>query len=143
MIFKVDNVLDCNICDKFLTLLIQDERQYDKSIDENFVVKDYFINMINDNNILLLYKDNNIPLGYIFAKYIDNSYLIDGLYVDINYRNRGIASKLLYEIINYINNYDIYINVIKDNIIAFNLYKSIGFSVISSDGLKYNMKYIK
>jgi ribosomal protein S18 acetylase RimI-like enzyme len=143
MIIKVDNVLDCNICDKFLTLLIQDERQYDKSIDENFVVKDYFINMINDNNILLLYKDNNIPLGYIFAKYIDNAYLIDGLYVDINYRNRGIASKLLYEIINYINNYDIYINVIKDNIIAFNLYKSIGFSVISSDGLKYNMKYIK
>jgi ribosomal protein S18 acetylase RimI-like enzyme len=143
MIIKVDNVLDCNICDKFLTLLIQDERQYDKSIDENFVVKDYFINMINDKNILLLYKDNNIPLGYIFAKYIDNAYLIDGLYVDINYRNRGIASKLLYEIINYINNYDIYINVIKDNIIAFNLYKSIGFSVISSDGLKYNMKYIK
>jgi ribosomal protein S18 acetylase RimI-like enzyme len=143
MIIKVDTVLDCNICDKFLTLLIQDERQYDKSIDENFVVKDYFINMINDNNILLLYKDNNIPLGYIFAKYVDNSYLIDGLYVDINYRNRGIASKLLYEIINYINNYDIYINVIKDNIIAFNLYKSIGFSVISSDGLKYNMKYIK
>ena len=47
MIIKVNSIDDCKICDNFLTLLIQDERKYDTTIDEKFVVKDYFINMIN------------------------------------------------------------------------------------------------
>lgn len=60
MIIKVQNVDDCRICDDFLTLLIQDERKYDATIDASFVVKDYFVNMINDMNILLLYKEDNV-----------------------------------------------------------------------------------
>ena len=68
MIVKANNINDCNICDEFLTLLIQDERKYDNTIDENFVVSNYFINMINGQNILLLYKNKNKPIGYIFAK---------------------------------------------------------------------------
>ena len=59
MIIKVNNINDCNICDEFLTLLIQDERKYDNTIDENFVVSNYFINMIKWQNILLLYKKEN------------------------------------------------------------------------------------
>ena len=54
MIIKVNSIDDCKICDNFLTLLIQDERKYDTTIDAKFVVKDYFINMINNHNILLL-----------------------------------------------------------------------------------------
>ena len=46
MIIKVSSKNDCDICDKFLTYLIQDERKYDKSIDKDFIVNDYFINMI-------------------------------------------------------------------------------------------------
>ena len=57
MIIKVNSIDDCKICDNFLTFLIQDERKYDTTIDEKFVVKDYFINMINNQNILLLYKN--------------------------------------------------------------------------------------
>mgnify|MGYP000195326799 FL=1 len=70
MIVKANSIEDCKICDNFLTLLIQDERKYDNTIDEKFVVvvKDYFINMINNQNILLLYKKENKPMGYIFAK---------------------------------------------------------------------------
>lgn len=56
MITKVNSIDECKICDKFLSLLIQDERRYDNTIDEKFVVKDYFINMITNQNILLLYK---------------------------------------------------------------------------------------
>ena len=100
MIIKVNSIDDCKICDNFLTLLIQDERKYDTTIDEKFVVKDYFINMINNQNILLLYKNENKPIGYIFAKKIDDKYLIDGLYIDINFRNKGIATKLIKVIIN-------------------------------------------
>ena len=146
MIIKANSIDDCKICDNFLTLLIQDERKYDTTIDEKFVVKDYFINMINNQNILLLYKNENKPIGYIFAKKIDNKYLIDGLYIDINFRNKGIATKLIKVIIKEIyslGNYKIFINVLKKNKVAVNLYKNIGFIVEQEDELKFYMCYSK
>ena len=146
MIIKVNSIDDCKICDNFLTLLIQDERKYDNTIDEKFVVKDYFINMINNQNILLLYKNENKPIGYIFAKKIDDKYLIDGLYIDINYRNKGIATKLIKVIIKEIyslGDYEIFINVLKENKVAVNLYKNIGFIVEQEDELKFYMCYNK
>lgn len=146
MIIKVNSIDDCKICDNFLTLLIQDERKYDTTIDEKFVVKDYFINMINNQNILLLYKNENKPIGYIFAKKIDDKYLIDGLYIDINFRNEGIATKLIKVIIKEIyslGDYKIFINVLKKNKVAVNLYKNIGFIVEQEDELKFYMCYNK
>ena len=146
MIVKVNSIEDCKICDNFLTLLIQDERKYDNTIDEKFVVKDYFINMINNQNILLLYKKENKPIGYIFAKKIDDKYLIDGLYVDLNFRNNGIATKLIKEIIREIyllGDYKIFINVLKKNKVAVSLYKNIGFMVEQEDELKFYMCYNK
>ena len=146
MIIKVNSIDDCKICDNFLTLLIQDERKYDTTIDEKFVVKDYFINMINNHNILLLYKNENKPIGYIFAKKIDDKYLIDGLYIDINFRNKGIAKKLIKVIIKEIyslGDYEIFINVLKENKVAVNLYKNIGFIVEQEDELKFYMCYNK
>ena len=146
MIIKVNSIDDCKICDNFLTLLIQDERKYDTTIDEKFVVKDYFINMINNQNILLLYKNENKPIGYIFAKKIDDKYLIDGLYIDINFRNKGIATKLIKVIIKEIyslGDYEIFINVLKENKVAVNLYKNIGFIVEQEDELKFYMCYNK
>ena len=146
MIVKVNNINDCNICDEFLTLLIQDERKYDNTIDENFVVSNYFINMINGQNILLLYKKENKPIGYIFAKKIDDKYLIDGLYVDINFRNKGIATKLIKEIIREIyllGDYEIFINVLKKNKVAVNLYNKLGFNTKDDTDSRYYMKYKK
>ena len=146
MIIKVNSIDDCKICDNSLTLLIQDERKYDTTIDEKFVVKDYFINMINNQNILLLYKNENKPIGYIFAKKIDDKYLIDGLYIDINFRNKGIAKKLIKVIIKEIyslGDYEIFINVLKENKAAVNLYKNIGFIVEQEDELKFYMCYNK
>lgn len=146
MIIKVNNINDCNICDEFLTLLIQDERKYDNTIDENFVVSNYFINMINGQNILLLYKKENKPIGYIFAKKIDDKYLIDGLYVDINFRNKGIATKLIKEIIREIyllGDYEIFINVLKKNKVAVNLYNKLGFNTKEETDSRYYMKYKK
>ena len=146
MITKVNSIDECKICDNFLTLLIQDERKYDNTIDENFVVSNYFINMIKEDNILLLYKNENKPIGYIFAKKINGKYLIDGLYIDINFRNKGIATKLIKEIIREIyllGNYEIFINTLKKNKIAVNLYKNNGFIVEQEDELKFYMGYNK
>ncbi len=146
MITKVNSIDECKICDNFLTLLIQDERKYDNTIAENFVVSNYFINMIKGENILLLYKNENKPIGYIFAKKINNKYLIDGLYIDINFRNKGIATKLIKEIIREIylfGDYEIFINVLKKNKVAVNLYKNNGFIVEQEDELKFYMCYNK
>lgn len=146
MIIRVSDIYDCKICDNFLNLLIQDERKYATTIDEKFVVKDYFINMINNQNILLLYKKVSQPIGYIFTKKIDDKYLIDGLYVDIHFRNKGIATELIKEIINQIyllGDYKICINVFKKNTGAVDLYKNIGFIVEQEDELKFYMSYNK
>lgn len=145
MIIRVESVNDCKTCDNFLTLLIHDEKQYDETIDENFIVKDYFANVIkNKDNILLLYKEDNNSIGYVFAKRVDEGYLLDGLYVLENFRNKGIARKLLNEIIKEISlkgEYKIFIKVLKENIIAYNLYKNLGFVIQEEDELKYYMIY--
>ncbi len=145
MIIRVENIDDCKTCDNFLTLLIHDEKQYDETIDENFVVKDYFVNVIkNKDNILLLYKEDNNSISYVFAKKVDEGYLLDGLYVLENFRNKGIARKLLNEIIKETSlkgEYKIFIKVLKQNIIAYNLYKNLGFIIKEEDELKYYMIY--
>ena len=143
MIIKVDNIKDCQICDNFLTLLIQDERTYNNTTEKSLIVKDYFINMINKGNILLLYKNKEIPKGYVFAKKWEDGYLIDGLYVDSNYRNQGIATKLMNETIKQLKDNLIYLVVLKENEKAFNLYQKLGFVVINNVNNKLLMRYQK
>ncbi|MGN1379140.1 MAG: GNAT family N-acetyltransferase [Bacilli bacterium] len=136
MIIRVLDENRANICDNLLTKLIQDERKYDSSIEKNFVVKNYFINIIKKkSNILLCYEENNIIKGYIYLKPVKSNdlkgYLIDGIYVDIAYRNKGIATKLITEAIKIIKKTKtdfIDINVLANNKIACKLYKSFGFN---------------
>ena len=132
MIIRVLDEERANACDILLTKLIQDERKYDNSIDENFVVKDYFKNVKKDeNNILLCYEEDEIIKGYIYLKPVDNNkgYLIDGLYVDIEYRNNGIATKLIEKTLTITEKVDfIDINVMANNVEAINLYKNFGFN---------------
>ena len=73
MIIKVLDEYKADKCDELLTKLIQDERQYDSYINENFIVKDYFKNIIKDkNNILLCYEENENIVGYTYFKYQNN-----------------------------------------------------------------------
>ncbi len=145
MIIKVLDEYKADKCDELLTKLIQDERQYDSYINENFIVKDYFKNIIKDkNNILLCYEENENIVGYTYFKYQNNEdsigYLIDGLYVEEEYRKRGIAKTLIKEGLKIISDYKIDfvdINVMYNNKIAIKLYESLGFNALS---LKMRMK---
>jgi len=138
MIKEINDRKYCIECDKLLTLLIQDERKYDNNIDSNFKVSNYYYQMINNNKntFLLGYFINEKLVGYIFTKYKlvegDTNYTgyIDALYVLKDYRNKGIATSLLKETINILNKKNIYtidINVLYNNKVALNLYKSLGF----------------
>ncbi len=129
---QVTNVVDANRCDELLTKLIQDERQYNDTIDENYIVTNHFNKMLNDENIIILaYYINKIIVGYILIRRTDNNTcLLDGLYVEKKYRNKGIGKSLLTEAILRIKNMNIKyidINVMYHNIIAKHIYEKLGF----------------
>ena len=135
MINRVISLEDANYCDELLTLLIQDEKKYDNSIDDKFTVKDYFKNVIkDDSNILLSYKVDGKIVGYTYLKPIKindlNGYLIDGIYVIEKYRGKKIGTKLLKEAIEISKKNNakfIDINVLNENKEAKKLYEKLGF----------------
>ena len=132
MIKEVKNIKDANRCDELLTELILDEKKYNDTIDENIVITDHFNNLINNENITLLayYLEEEI-VGYILIRRIEeNVCLLDGLYVLEEYRNQGIASKLLNEAIKRCKEFNVKyidIKVMKKNEIAINIYKKLNF----------------
>lgn len=135
MVIRVLDDKKADQCDELLTKLIHDESQYDDSIDNDFVVNDYFKNVIkNEDDILLAYEENETVKGYIFLKFIvdghKKGYLIDGLYVDEPYRGLGIASNLLEKSLNVIKSKKVDyvdINSLAMNKKALNLYKKFNF----------------
>ncbi len=130
MTFRFANVEDCNILDTMLTKLIMDERKYDKSIDKNFKVQNFYQNVLGKNNIIYLCEEENKIIGYVYTIINSENAVIDALYVEECYRNKKIATTLITEIIKVINEKNIYkilINVMSDNIVAKNFYLSLGF----------------
>lgn len=147
MIVRILDEEKANRCDELLKKLIHDEKQYNPLINENFIVKDYFKNVIKDEkNFLLGYEINEKIVGYTYFKFINNDegtgYLIDGLFVEEEYRNKGIAKTLISEGFKRINKNEIDfidINVMSKNSIAFNLYKSFGFEILGYKMRKNNI----
>ena len=132
MDYSKAQITDAKALDNMLTKLIQDERiNYDKTIDANFVVKDFYKNYILDENKLLyVCKDNDVIVAYIYV-YLDNSLaVIDALYVSDNYRNKGIATKLIEYALSWIKDRNckaIDVSVISANISAKKLYEKFEF----------------
>ena len=129
---QVTNVVDADRCDELLTKLIQDERQYNDTIDDNYIVTNHFNKMLDDENIIILaYYINEIIVGYILIRRTsNNTCLLDGLYVEKEYRNKGIGNSLLKDAISRIKNMNVKyvdINVMYNNIIAKHIYEKLGF----------------
>ena len=146
MVIRVLDEKRATICDELLTKLIMEEKQYDTSVSDSFKVTNYFKNIIkNTNNYLMCYEEDNIIKGYIYLKEIkdDNKvgYLVDGLYVREEERNKKIATSLINESLKILNNLKIDfidINVIANNLIAKNIYKKFGFHDYRITMRKYN-----
>lgn len=129
---QVTNVVDADRCDELLTKLIQDERQYNDTIDDNYIVTNHFNKMLDDENIIILaYYINKTIVGYILIRRTsNNTCLLDGLYVEKEYRNKGIGKSLLTEAISRIKSMNVKyvdINVMYNNIIAKHIYEKLGF----------------
>ena len=123
---------DANKCDKLLNKLVLDERKYDNSISEDAKILNYFKYMIRQkyNFLLGYYIDNNI-VGFTFIKGIDKeTALLDGLYVEEEYRNKGIATELIKTAFETCKNNKIKfldVNVMYQNKEAQSFYNKLGF----------------
>lgn len=85
---------------------------------------------------------NKKIIGSILTRKIDNGLLLDEIFIEKEYRNKGIASSIIK---NYVLDSDnnIYLWVYKDNFKAFNLYKKLGFKIKKETDSRYYMAYSK
>ena len=149
IIKEVETIEEATRCDTLLTKLILDEKKYNPNIKDDVVINNYYPNIYNkdDNKLFVSIIDNNI-VGYIFVKLqsidsIDSNkeLLIDALYIEEEYRNKGIATSLINKVKEYSKDNNIKyisINVLYKNEDAMNLYNKLGFGIYSL-GLKFEI----
>lgn len=143
IIKEVTQLEEVNKCNEFLKELVKDEKRFNDNIDDNAQINNYYENFYKiENNKLFIAKENENIIGYIFIKItnpkqnaeIYKEALIDALYVEKEYRNKGVATQLINKAKEFSKEKDakkISINVIKDNENALNLYHKLGFEEFS------------
>ena len=139
----VNNYDDAKQCDDLLTELIMSERKYDDNVKKTFRVNNYYTEIYNkENNILICSVSGDEIVGFVYG-YLkeqagellyENVGLIDALYVKDNYRMQGIATNLINEFYKWCdlkNIKHVEIGSFVENKDAYNLYKKLGFEVVS------------
>ena len=79
------------------------------------------------DNYRMIIFDKRI-IGCILVDAKDDGVLLDEIYIEENYRNKGLGTKLIKDVI--LNNDIIYLWVYKENVSAISLYKKLGFNTI-------------
>lgn len=105
------------------------------------------ISLMNREVIKMDYKIKNYKIvcvdnkkvGCMLLKTKNDGVLLDEIYLEENYRNKGIGSNIINKIIS--ENNIIYLWVYKLNIRAISLYRRLGFKVIQEDENRYYMKF--
>lgn len=112
--------------------LTEKERERDKIIK---YVNNNIPKQIDNYQMILV---NNKTIGAVLINNLDDGVLLDEIFIEEDFRNKGIGSSILKEIIQ---NHDIvYLWVYKLNKKAIKLYKKIGFKVIEETETRYYMK---
>ena len=118
--------------------------EYAKDLSENEInkINNYVENEVPKllNNYSNIVVDNKI-VGCLLLTPKDDGILLDEIYLEEEYRNKGIGTNIIKEVIN--NNDIIYLWLYKENVQAISLYKKLGFNVIEETESRYYMKYSK
>ncbi len=93
---------------------------------------------VDDYEIIII---NNKKVGCLLLEKYEDGLLLNELYLDKNYRRKGIGTNILNNILN--NNSKVYLWVYKENTPALNLYKKLGFKIQELTKTRYFMKYDK
>lgn len=102
-------------------------------------VNDYIEKNYTKYNLIIF---NKIILGAYCIDSYNDGLLLDEIYIFPDYRNKGIASKVIINMQNT-SNENIYLWVYKSNKVAFNLYTKLGFHIEDETETRYLMKYNK
>ena len=92
---------------------------------------DVYCNIMVDNKII----------GCLLLTNKDDGKLLDEIYLEKVYRNKGIGTEIIRDILS--NNDIVYLWVYKKNDKAIPLYRKLGFNVIEETESRYYMKYNK
>ena len=92
---------------------------------------DVYCNIMVDNKII----------GCLLLTNKDDGKLLDEIYLEKVYRNKGIGTEIIRDILS--NNDIVYLWVYKKNDKAISLYRKLGFNVIEETESRYYMKYSK
>ena len=96
----------------------------------NEIFKDYY-NIIIDDKII----------GSVCIRDLENAKLLDEIYLEKEFRNKGIGTDIIRKIIE--NNKNVYLWVYKKNKKALLLYKRLGFTIEEETESRYYMNYDK
>lgn len=91
---------------------------------------------INDYEIIIV---DNKKVGCLLLEQYKDGILLNEIYLDENYRRKGIGTSILTNILN--NNSIVYLWVYKENVAALNLYQKLGFKIKETTETRYFMKY--
>ena len=98
------------------------------SVNEMFK---YYYNIIIDDKII----------GSVCIKDLENVKLLDEIYLEKGFRNKGIGTDIIMKVLKEIANKNIYLWVYKDNTKAVSLYKRLRFKAIDETESRYYMEY--
>ena len=118
--------------------------EYAKDLSENEInkINNYAKNNVPKllNNYSNIVVDNKI-VGCLLLTNKDDGKLLDEIYLEEEYRNKGIGTDIIKDILN--NNDIVYLWVYKENEKAISLYRKLGFNIIEETESRYYMKYSK
>lgn len=125
--------------DKLLNKLIQYESGFSRNINKDFVVENFYINNQNNNNCLAIARDdeNNI-VGFLFGykRFLTSNIFpvgyIDALFVEEDYRRKGISKKLIAFFEKWAISKgakELELNVLYNNLDALKVYEKLNFKI--------------
>lgn len=119
-------------------------------LNNSFLNKEEILNELNNNPFakVLIYIENNNIIGYLYYSDIYDRIEINQIETLKDYRNKGIASKLLEKLLKL--KKDITLEVNENNIPAINFYEKYNFKKVAirknyyqnQDGILMERKYV-
>ncbi len=129
------NNIDLLIQYKLKSIINYADNLSNEEIDKiNNYVKINVPKQLNDYKII---KDKNEIIGCLLIQKHLDGILLDEIYIEENYRNKGIGTDIIKTIL--ASNDIVYLWVYKNNIKAFNFYEKLGFLIINETDTRHFM----
>jgi len=124
---------------KLYTIFSNDHNLSEEEIYEINEYIDKHIPMEIDYYKIIICDNKKVGCCLVLKK--DDGVILDEIYLEEEYRNKGIGTNIIKNILQ--NNAIVYLWVYKKNIKAISLYEKLGFNIIKETESRYYMKYSK